>query len=167
MVYLFIEERSLGKMYNDFYDTNFISSATSGFDTTWMIVSIVLAIVGGLAVYAIFVSQKNDGEYDGFLGWLHDFLNFKTFFIEAILKIMYLISAIFITLNSFSYIGVSIAEFFAVLIFGNIAARVGYELILMMITVVNNTTEINKKLSSKVTKEKETTTVAKSKKKAE
>lgn len=152
-------------MYNDFYDTNLISSAT-GVDTTWMIVSVVLAIVGGLAAYAVFVSQKNNSEYDGFLGWLHDFLNFKTFFIEVILKIMYLITAIFITLNSFSYIGVSIAQFFAVLIFGNIAARVSYELILMMITVVNNTTEINKKLSSQtVTKEKEIITATKTRKK--
>lgn len=154
-------------MYNDFYDTNFISTTTSGFDTTWMIVSVVLAIVGGLAVYAIFVSRKNDGEYDGFLGWLHDFLNFKTFFIEGILKIMYLISAIFITLNSFSYIGVSIAQFFAVLLFGNLAARVGYELILMVITVVNNTTEINKKLSAHKVKEKEVSSTSKTKKKEE
>lgn len=147
-------------MYNDFYNPS--SVTTSGFDVTWMIVSIVLAIVGGLAVYAVFVSSKNNGEYKGFLGWLHDFLNFKTFFIEAILKILYIITAIFITLNSFSYIGMSIATFFAVLIFGNIVARIGYELILMMITLVNNTTEINKKLSDlSYSKEKTTSRVKK------
>lgn len=133
-------------MYNDFYNPSAVT--TTGFDVTWMIVSVVLAIVGGLAIYGVFVSNKNENEYKGFLGWLHDFLNFKTFFIEAILKILYIISAIFITLNSFSYIRISIATFFAVLVFGNIIARIGYELILMIITVVNNTTEIEKKLTT-------------------
>ena len=133
------------KVYNDFYNTNLISA--SGADVTWTIVSVVLAIVGGLAVYAIFVAKKNDGIYDGFLGWLHNFLNFKTFFIETILKAMYIISAIFITLSSFSFIRVSIASFFAVLVFGNLFARIGYEMVLMLITLVNNTTEINNKLS--------------------
>lgn len=151
-------------MYSDLYNTAF---TTSGIDMTWTIVSIVLAIVGGLAIYAVFVSTKNKGEYTGFLGWLHDFLNFKSFFIETILKVMYIITAIFITLNAFSYIRISIALFFCVLIFGNIIMRIGYELLLMMITLVNNTTEINKKLSNHSSKEKETAPTTKSKKKDE
>lgn len=133
-------------MYSDFYDNSLVNSPS--IDTTWMIVSVVLAIVGGLAIYAVFVAKKNEDDYTGFLKWMHSFLNFKTFFVEAILKVLYLISALFVTLSSFSYISVSIASFFVTLIFGNLALRIAYELLLMMITLVNNTTEINRKLGS-------------------
>ena len=133
-------------MFDDFYGSNIATSY--GTDTTWTIVSVVLAIVGGLTAYAIFASKENSGEYSGFVAWLHDFLNFKTFFIETILKVLYIICAIFITLNSFSFIRISIADFFMSLIFGNIIARIGFELILMQITLVNNTVEINKKLGN-------------------
>ena len=148
-------------MYNDFYTTGPIVTA-SHVDNTWLIVSAVIAIIGGIFGYILFVANKKD-EYKGFLGWLHDFLNFKTYFVEMVLKVLYIITAIYITLGSFSFIGQSVATFFLVLIFGNIIARIGYELILMMITLVNNTTDINKKLSGK----KEEKTIAKSKKKEE
>lgn len=133
-------------MYNDFYHTTI--TTTSGVDGTWVIISAVLAIVGGICGYALFVANKNNKKYTGFLEWLHNFLNFKKLLIEIILKVMYLMTAIFITLSSFSLIGSSIAGFFLYLILGNVIARVSYEMILMIITIVNNTTEINKKLPS-------------------
>ena len=138
-------------MYNDFYGAS--SGINTGVDSTWIIISMVLAIVGGIVAYALFVSKKNDGEYTGLLADLHDFLNFKKYFIEVILKVMYLITAIFITLGSFSLIGSSVAGFFLTLIVGNVVARISYELILMMLTIVNNTSEINKKLTGNTKKE--------------
>ena len=121
----------------------------AGVDGTWMIISLVLAIVGGIVGYIMFVSKKNKGEYTGFVAWLHDFLNFKKYLIELILKVTYAIFAIYITLSSFSFISVSIAYFFLYLVFGNVLLRLFYELIMFMITIVNNTTEINKKLGGK------------------
>lgn len=120
-----------------------------GIDGTWMIISLVLAIVGGIVGYIMFVSKKNKGEYTGFVAWLHDFLNFKKYLIELILKVTYAIFAIYITLSSFSFISVSIGYFFLYLVFGNVLLRLFYELIMFMITIVNNTTEINKKLGGK------------------
>ena len=43
-----------------------------------------------------------------------------------------------------------------VLLVGNLVARIGYELMFLVITLVSNTTEINKKLSY-LNKEKEST----------
>ena len=129
--------------------------ASGGVDKTWMIISLVLAIVGGIVAYIMFISKKNDGEYTGFVAWLHDFLNFKKYFIELILKVTYAIFAIYITLSSFSFITVGIADFFLYLVFGNIALRLMYELIMFIITIVNNTTEINKKLGTKQNKKEE------------
>lgn len=129
-------------MYSDFYSTP--APINVGVDGTWMIVAAVLALVGGIVGYALFVAKKN--EYNGFLGWFHEFLNFKSFFVEVILKVSYLVLAIYITLSSFGYIRLSVASFFIVLIFGNIILRIVYEFMLMTITMVRNTTEINKKL---------------------
>ena len=131
------------------------NNTVGGFDSTWLIVSAVLAIVGGIVLYFLFVGKKNKGEYTGFLAQLHDFLNFKMYFIEVILKVMYLITAIFITLGSFSLIGTSVASFFLMITVGNVVARITYELILMTLTVVSNTSEINKKLGNKEIKKEE------------
>ena len=121
---------------------------SGGVDGTWMIISLVLAIVGGIVAYIMFIAKKNKGEYTGFVAWLHDFLNFKKYLIELILKVTYAIFAIYITLSSFSFISVSIAYFFLYLVFGNVLLRLLYELIMFIITIVNNTTEINKKLGN-------------------
>lgn len=133
-------------MYNDFYDHAFTGGTQV--DSTWILVSLVLAIVGGIVAYVMFVSKKNNGEYTGKVAWLHDFLNFKVFIIDVILKVLYLIIAIFITLSSISFIPVSIALFFVWLIFGNLVARIGYEFVLLFLTLVDNTTQINKKLTA-------------------
>ncbi len=132
-------------MYNDFYDTNLISTS-SRVDATWLVVSAVLAIIGGIVAYFLFISKKKD-NFSGFLAWLHDFLNFKVYFIDMFLKTLYVICTIYITLGSFSLIGSSVAAFFLMLIMGNVMLRVGYEFILMFLTLVNNTTDINSKLT--------------------
>lgn len=133
-------------MYRDYYSTSKVVTNAAGFDGTWMIIAAVLAIVGGIVAYFLFINKKTDKKYSPFLLWLHDFLNFKKFFIEAILKTTYAIGAIYITLSSFALIGSSVAGFFLYLIFGNVFLRIVYELIMLTITLVNNTTEINKKM---------------------
>lgn len=110
----------------------------------WTIISIVIAIVGGIAVYIVFL--KGNQKLDKTLSKLRDFLNFKTLVIEDILKISYLILAIFITLYSFGLIGVNVGSFFAMLIGGNLTLRISYELALLIIKICKNTTEINNKL---------------------
>lgn len=150
--------------YNDFYDAPNLVSNSSSIDSTWLIVSAVLAIVGGIVAYFLFVAKKQE-DYTGFYAWLHTFLNFKTFFIDTILKVLYMVSAIFITLGSFSLIGSSVASFFLMLVLGNVLLRISYEFIMLFMTLVNNSTEINKKLSEKAPKEPEAV-VEKPKKKA-
>jgi len=115
----------------------------------WMIVSIILAIIGGIVVYFLFSAKKNDGQFKGFVAWLHSFLRFDKMLIEALIKIAYLISAIFITLSSFSFISVSFVTFLLYLVFGNVLARVLYELGILKVQIWKNTTEIKEELSSK------------------
>ena len=120
------------------------TSTTTG-TLVWTIISLVLAIIGGIVVYVVFQSKKVKIT-NKFVLWLKDFCNFKHLFLETILKVTYIILAIFITLSSFNYIGTSFVMFLGQLILGNILLRAIYEGSLLIIMICRNTTEINKKL---------------------
>ena len=135
------------------YSTRALTSAVGS--TVWVILSLILAVVGGILVYFLFLSKKNEGKFTGFLGWLYDFLSFKKMFLEALLKVTYLIIAIYITLYSFVLIGDSFLGFLLTLVLGNVIARVVYEFSLILLVICRNTTEIAKNTSKKVEDKKE------------
>ena len=111
----------------------------------WGIIAAILAVVGGILVYVLFLNKKNEKKFTGFVKWLYNFLSFKTLTIEMLLKVFYLITAIFITLISFAFIGSSALAFFGTLILGNLIARIAYEGALLVILIYKNTKEINEK----------------------
>lgn len=123
--------------------------------SVWLIVSLILAIVGGILVYFLFLSKKNEGKFTGFLGWLYEFLSFKKMFLETLLKITYLIFAIYITLSSFAIIGDSFLGFLLTLVLGNVIVRVIYEFSLILLVICRSTTEIAKNTSKKSTDKKQ------------
>ena len=120
----------------------------SGFNTgvlVWSIVSLILAIIGAIVGYFLFL--KPDKKVDNkFLAWVKEFFNFKKMVIEDLLKIFYAFTAIFITLSSFSLISVSFFSFIMFLIFGNLLARITFEASLILIMIWKNTNDINKKI---------------------
>lgn len=129
--------------YYDMIDSGFGFSNSS---TTWMIVAFILAIVGGILTYFLFLKKDNENKFTGFVNYLYEFLSFKKMWLETILKVSYLILTIYITLMSFELISKSFIAFLLTLVFGNIILRVVYELSLILLTICRNTTEINKKL---------------------
>ena len=129
---------------------NYVTTDTIGRTASagiWMIISGVLAVVGGLVVYFLFLTKENDKKLEGKAKWAYDFLQFRKLFAEVLLKIAYLITAIYITLSSFAMIGISFIGFLLYLVIGNVVARLGYEFALVLLTICKNTTEINAKLS--------------------
>ena len=124
------------------------SSASTG-NSVWIIISAVVAVIGGIVLYFTFLSKKNEGKYTGFLGWMYDFLTFKKMVIENILKILYIILAAFITLSSFAALSSSFLAFIGYLVVGNLVARIMYELFLVVLIICRNTTDISKKLDKK------------------
>lgn len=132
---------------NNLLNSSAVSNAVGA--SVWIVISFILAMVGGLLIYFLFLNKKNEGKFNGFIGWLYDFLSFKKMFMEALLKILYLIVALFITLSSFASIGTSFITFLLTLVVGNIVARLIYEFALLLLVICRNTTEINKKLSKK------------------
>ena len=137
-------------MYSSYYSKSSASSSLlSSGNAVWIIISAVVAIIGGIVLYFTFLSKKNEGKFTGFLGWMYDFLTFKKMVIENILKIVYLIVASFITLSSLAFISSSFVTFLLYLVLGNLIARISYEIFLVILVICKNTTEINQKLNNK------------------
>lgn len=131
-------------MYDfDVYSPSISAGATGSL--VWTIVSVILAIIGGILAYVLFIN-KNTKLENKFLIWLRDFLSFKNLLLETILKVTYVILAIFVTLTSFNMIGVSFFGFLLYLVIGNVVLRIIYESSLMLLMIWKNTSEINKKM---------------------
>ena len=142
------------------YSSNSLSSlsrTSSAMDTlgVWSIIALVIAVIGGIALYFTFLNKKNDGKWTGFLGWLYNTLTFKNMIVETILKILYLVIAIFITLYSLGLIAVNIILALGLLVIGNIILRVCYEFMLLAIITCRNTSDINSKLNKIIPEKKE------------
>lgn len=140
---------SSSSLYSTPNYANSYSASNSMMDgnSVWIFIAAVLAVVGGILVYTMFLNKKNGAKVKGTTKRIYDFLKFDTLTIEVILKVTYLIAAIFVSLMSFSYLGSDVwYMFFIQLIFGNIALRLFYELILITILLWRNTEDIKKNL---------------------
>ena len=122
--------------------SNNLGSAVAG-SVIWGIIAAVLAVVGGILVYFLFI-KKDCKTNNKFVKWLKEVLQFKVMFVEIILKVVYLIATIYVILLSFSFIGTSFFVFLSMLLFGPIAIRLIFEQLLMFIMVWKNTSEIAK-----------------------
>ncbi|MBR0467967.1 hypothetical protein IJJ53_03655 [Candidatus Saccharibacteria bacterium] len=110
----------------------------------WFIIAGILAVVGGVLTYFLFVKNKNTPK-GKFTKWLKDFLNFKIMWLEPILKIVYYILTIGCILVSFGFLGyggAGVILFFMTLIGGPILIRLGYEMTMMFIMIWRNTRDI-------------------------
>ncbi len=141
--------------YGNLFDNGY--SSVSGYSgaLVWTIISVIVAIIGGITLYFTVFSKSNENKFKGFASWLYDFVTFKKLLLETILKIAYIITAIYITLSSFALIASSFLGFILQITLGNVIARIVYEFLLLMITICKNTTEINQKLSKTKTTKKE------------
>lgn len=127
--------------YNALY--NAAAAVPEGF-YIWTGIATILAIVGGILVYFLFVKSKNQPK-GKFAKWLKDFLSFKIMWIEPILKCVYYIATIATILISFGFLGyggTGVLMFFCTLIFGPIAVRLVYEAAMMFIMIWRNTRDI-------------------------
>ena len=127
------------------YDDPMVISTSAGTinqaEAIWIVVSAVLALVGGILIYFLFVKGKTEPK-GKFMKWLKDFLSFKTMWIEPLMKIAYYFATIFVILGSFGYISTSFLSFLGMLIGGPIVVRLTYELVMMFIMVWRNTQTI-------------------------
>lgn len=137
---------------NTMYDYG--SSSANG-AMIWMIISLVLAVIGGIVLYFTVFGKANESKFTGFMKWLYDFVTFRKMILESLLRVIYIIVAIYITLSSFALISTSFVGFLGMLVLGNLIARITFEFSLILLTICKNTTEINSKMKSEVKTKKE------------
>ena len=111
----------------------------------WCIVSLILAIIGAIVGYILFV-KPDKKQKNKIVEWIKDFFAFNNMLIEDLLKILYAFMAIYITLSSFALLDIGFENFIEFLIIGNISARITFEILLVIVGIWRNTTDINKKL---------------------
>ncbi len=114
----------------------------------WVAIASLLALIGGIVVYYVFVKPEKEITSE-FLKKLREFLRFKTMLIEGILKVFYVIAAIFTTLSAFAWFAIGflgVFIFLAQITIGNIVVRIMYESMLLKIMIWKNTKEIEAKM---------------------
>ena len=142
------------QLFNSLDSTSYGSKSTSSLVGTaagagiWLIIAAILAIVGGILVYFLFVKSKNEPK-GKFAKWLKEFLSFKVMWLEPILKVVYYIATIFIILYSFTFFGMfnimgslAFLGFLVTLILGPVLIRIAYEMTMMFIMIWRNTKDI-------------------------
>lgn len=133
-------------MFENSYGIGFSGPVGVSDNSVWVLISLVVAVIGGICLYFTVFSDKNEGKYEGFMARLYDFVKFKKMYITVILKVSYLVFAIYLTLVSFTVISTSFLLFLLVLVFGNLALRLVYEFSLVLLSIQENVSEINKKM---------------------
>lgn len=123
-------------MYNNYGFEQAIEGVA--YAAMWTVVSLILAIIGGVLVYFLFIKGK-DLKLSAGLTKLRDLLDFKIMLIEPILKILYLVITIFVILISFNFITINFLSFLLTLLLGPVIVRIIYEASLMLVMIWKNT----------------------------
>ena len=100
-------------MYNYDYINSPSNTAALAGSAIWGIIASVLAVIGGILVYFLFIKKDNKGLSKK-LVTLKELLDFRIMIIEPILKVLYLIGTIYVILVSFSFISVSFLLFLVI-----------------------------------------------------
>ena len=113
----------------------------------WTIVATILAIVGSILIYFLFIKSKNN--FKGGLKTLRDYLSGDLIHIEALAKMFYYAGLIYVVLTSINYLigigiggvdaGSYILQFFLQLLLGPIVVRFGFEIIMLFVRIWKNT----------------------------
>ncbi len=110
-------------------------------------IAVVLAFVLTIIAFASLLPANKRKGLNGFALWLHDFLNFKVLFVEAILKFLYVFvtgtEVIFCVLNMFNK---EFLRWLVIMVILLIATRITYELTMLTVILVTNVIQINNKL---------------------
>ncbi len=115
--------------------------------------AVLSAIAATVLAYIFIIPESKRPKLNGLLKKVHDVLNFKTLFIEIMLKALYVFAtALCIFTGLFGIFSALFTHasfalgYFALMIGGPIAVRITYEILMMFIILVKNVTDINKKM---------------------
>ncbi len=130
------------------YDFNYGSPSTFIGYGAGMVIAIITAIILATVLYFTFLSKKNEGKFTGAKEKLYNFLTFNRFYLEEILKFLYVVVATVLTVVGIALIlmgrglvGILVATV------GNVMVRITYELLMMFIVLCKKAVSIERKLN--------------------
>lgn len=131
---------------------------------TLIIIGIVLAVAATIFICVRVLPKKYDGRLDSkLLQFLHDFFNFKTFYIEALTKFIFVLLTclcifvgfllMFGKFEYYGYFGMTFTQStflygLGIMLLGPLVLRVTYEFVMMAILLVQNVIDINRKMKA-------------------
>lgn len=121
----------------------------SGDPDVLTIVAMVVAVCGAITLFFTFLTKNNEGKFTGFVGMLYDTFTFKKFWLKPLLKVTYLMLAIYTTISSFGYLSIEKygwKMWLQTLIIGNLVLRMAYEAGIMFVSMYENSKAIKEKL---------------------
>ncbi len=115
---------------------------------------LILALGAAIAAFILIVPENKGRQLTGFMRVLHDILNFKQLLLEKILKFCYIFFTVYATLlglfSSFEMFewdaGTGLLLMLTSLTLVPLLIRVVFEMSMMLILLVKNVIDINKKL---------------------
>lgn len=131
-------------MYTYPYSYTHSYTYTPFFSLFLPILALIVIIAGGLALYFLFVRKPN--RFQGAAAKLHDALNFRTFYTEKLLRVLYSITVVAIVVYSVVLLFTHFLTAVLLFILGNLTARIVYEYALLLLVLCRNTQEINRKM---------------------
>lgn len=114
---------------------------------TAMAIGVIAAIILACVVYFTFMKKENEGKFVGVKEWFYNFLNFNKFFLEDIIKFLYVICAAVMTVLGLVMLFINFVTGLLLLVVGNVSLRISYELIMMFIILCKKSVSIDKKLT--------------------
>ena len=114
----------------------------------WTIGLSIFACVVGIILNFTFLRRSNEGRFKGFWGKVYNLFSFNRFYSEGILKLLNVVSFMLITvLGIYMVCTGSIVWGILLIVFGNLAARLLYEITIMFIILTRKTVSIDRRMS--------------------
>ena len=108
------------------------------------LIALIVVIAGGIALYMLFARKPN--RWHGAAAKLHELLTFRRSYTEVLMRLLYCVTVVAIAV--YSVILLFFHFFLAILLFvlGNIAARIGFEFMLMLFSMHRTLRDISRKM---------------------
>ena len=136
---------------DDYFGGMYGYSEPSGYANSfyWIIGLTIAAIVIGIIVNATFLRRKNEGRFHGFWGRVYNCFSLNRFYSEGIIKLLSVVTFFVLTILGIYWIfNGSVFSGIMMIVFGNLGARICYELLMMFIIFCKKSVSIDKRLST-------------------
>ncbi|WP_251353256.1 hypothetical protein [Hominisplanchenecus murintestinalis] len=134
-----------------------IHVSVAGFAMVMEVLGLVFGVLGAFVIFFVFMSRKNEKRFTGRLARMYDFLNFRLCIIEDVLKFCYVLAACLCT-GIGLFMSLSVVELtrgLVLLVGGNLAVRIVFEFIMILLRACRNLGELGKNTETPVYAQKE------------